>query len=161
MNKMKIKGWFSILDKKTGKVIWRSKNTILENGYRLICSYLRNEMVADGYGGANLRPTYIHFGTGTKVVDVTDWHLDGKTSAGGAAALITSTTLVSFNQVRFEAVTTPSLVYTIAELGLGLTNSDPASAVDYPNTVIARTRVTPAYTDKDIPLRYDLKFEIP
>jgi hypothetical protein len=157
--KIELKGWFSILDKK-GNVIWKSENTVLENGYRLICSYLRNEMVADGYGGATLRPAYIHFGTGTKDVEVTDWHLDGMTTALGANAPITSTTLVAFNHVRFEAASTlpGGLTFTIAELGLGLTLNDPASSVDYPNTVIARARVDPAFTGVAIPLRYDLQF---
>ncbi len=125
------------------------KNKVFEKGLRLMLSHLRNEMVADGYGAANVFPDWIHYGDGTKDEDKDDWHLQSFVGSVQISAT-GSTELVSDKVCKFKAVipATGSDVF-ISELGLGISSSDPSSPTDYNNAVVGRAKIDPIVIKSD------------
>ena len=143
---MKVKGEFFIL--RDGKVIRRTGNHMLMNGARLIQSYLQNTMIADGYGGANLRPDYIHYGHGDKELDHLDWHLEDFTGSL-QISVVGRTTWIADNIVEFEVDLPAAGDMYISEAALACGAGDPANAVDYANTVLDRGIYIPTHIKPD------------
>lgn len=143
---LKVKGTAFIL--RDGKVIAKTNNHMLINGARLIMSYLQNTMVADGYGAAALRPDYIHYGHGDKALDKEDYHLEDFTGSL-QISVVGRTTWVNDYTVDFEVDLPAAGDMYISEAALACGAGDPASAVDYANTVVDRVIFVPTHIKPD------------
>ena len=136
----KIKGYFEIVDK-NGVVVRRAKNHITDLGARYLLSVMRGTLIADGYGSASAKPTYIHVGTGQGAFDKTAYKLESPYSS----VAISSTAFITTIKARFSATWTTTGI-AIGELALGLDSTMASAPTQYNKTMVDRAVVTPPYT---------------
>jgi len=152
---MKFEGRFEIVDE-NGKIVRIAHNHLVENGSRYILSWLRGGLIADGYGSATIKPSYIIVGRDQTPWERTQWIILWR--QGDVA--ISGSTLVSKTQVRFSA-TWSTLGTNIGEIGLALTNGFASSRTDYPNSLIDRAVITPSYSPSaPITINFNLELKL-
>lgn len=138
---VRLKGWFEIRDEK-GNLELAVGNDILDKGVRWIMSAIANSLVADGYPANAAK--YIHYGSGTTPVDVTnDFRLESFTGSLGqvTAVVKTSDVLISMSL----AYTTGADPIYINEMAIAVTANNPAMSTNYANAVLDRAVLTSTY----------------